>query len=1269
MSQTKIVLNRQSDLILDNAEITAPVGIVLADIAGAPEAINALDEKTGANLNTEASLRIAGDAAEASSREAAVSALDTKTGNAMTAEQSQRVAGDANLQNQIDNVLSNVDGAALDSLTEIVGAFQSADDDLNGAIIALSEAATSSLSAEVEARISDVDAEQARAESAEAVLTADLSAERSARILSIAAEVEKEVSNRIADVDAEESRAIEAEEMLAADLSSEVAAREAAISTEASTRYYETARAKAAEASLATFIAAEHSEHIANELSIVTAMDAADSAEMSARIAGVNAEESRAIEAEGSIATDLGLNNGTALLYSTYLAHMVDPELGGELYTDANGNFLYYIDFMQQYGPANLTNFIRFTKDDLEHRIIAEKINVENRAISSEASLASDLSSEASRATTAEASLASDLSSEVAARGNAIDNEASARIDGDQSLQNQIDFITDNTDAAAIDSLTEIVAAFQSADGEINGAITTLADAAGANLSTEVARATSAELVLTNDLSAEVSARIADVDAEESARIAAVNAEASTARAAEGVLTSDLSSEASARIAAVSAEASRATAAEGVLTSDLSSEASARIAAVSAEASRATAAEADLTSDLSKEVSAREAEVSNRIADVDAEESRAMAAEGALEMYIDDATAAESSYRVAGDLSLQNQIDFITENIDPVAIDSLTEIVAAFQTADGDINGAITDLATAAGAGLSTEVARATSAEAVLTANLSAEVSARIADVDAEESRAIAAELDLSNMVKDVEDSLSTEVAARIDDVDAEESRAIEAEGSLATVILVEVSDLNLSIAEQASIRLAADVSIAADLSNEVSNREFDLSSEISARMADVDAEESRATSIEGVLSADLSSEVAARGTAVDAEASYRVSGDLSLQNQIDFITSNVDAAAIDSLTEIVSAFQSADGDINGAITALADAAGANLSTEVERAESAEAVLTSDLSIEVSNRVAAVSALNTKTGNDMIAEISNRIADVDAEESRAMSYELVLNQGIKAEQSRATAAEGVLTSDLSSEVSNRIADVDAEESRAIAAEGVLTSDLSSEVSAREAAMSAEESMRVEADASIAAELSSDIEALADVDGTTIVLNTGTNQIELAEEVAAPASGIRTLMGEIDIETILKVGGVDVMAEISSEISRAEAAEASIAEELSTEVSYLIANTDLGSIDSFAEIVSDLSTEIVRAQSVENDIANTYFQKLALNGDVDGTNTQFDFAVAILPNSESIYLNGLLMTVGDDYSVNALGLTFNNAPQVGDKVKAYGVSGPNVAIPA
>jgi hypothetical protein len=42
---------------------------------------------------------------------------------------------------------------------------------------------------------------------------------------------------------------------------------------------------------------------------------------------------------------------------------------------------------------------------------------------------------------------------------------------------------------------------------------------------------------------------------------------------------------------------------------------------------------------------------------------------------------------------LQSQIDFIASNTDPEALDSLTEIVEAFQEADGDLNQAITNLA------------------------------------------------------------------------------------------------------------------------------------------------------------------------------------------------------------------------------------------------------------------------------------------------------------------------------------------------------------------------------------------------------------------------------------------------------------------------------------------------------------------------------------------------------------------------------------------------
>ena len=190
-------------------------------------------------------------------------------------------------------------------------------------------------------------------------------------------------------------------------------------------------------------------------------------------------------------------------------------------------------------------------------------------------------------------------------------------------------------------------------------------------------------------------------------------------------------------------------------------------------------------------------------------------------------------------------------------------------------------------------------------------------------------------------------------------------------------------------------------------------------------------------------------------------------------------------------------------------------------------------------------------------------------------------------------------------------------------------------------------------------MSADIAGLADVDGATISLDAATNTIQLKESVAAPASGIRTFMGEVDVETILKVNGVDVMAEISSEISRAEAAEASLETALSTEVSYLIANTDLTAIDSFAEVSTAVASEVSRAESAELSLANTYFRKATYHGAINGSNAVFAIDQTILAGSEAVYLNGLLMEAGD-YSLAGGNITFNSAPQSGDKVVVYGV---------
>lgn len=115
----------------------------------------------------------------------------------------------------------------------------------------------------------------------------------------------------------------------------------------------------------------------------------------------------------------------------------------------------------------------------------------------------------------------------------------------------------------------------------IDAVLTVQADIIAAALDFETARAIAAELVLTNNLNAEVAARILDVNAEES-----------RALSAELILRNNLASEVAARILDVNTEETRALDAELAIATNLSNETAARILDVNTEELRALATEA-----------------------------------------------------------------------------------------------------------------------------------------------------------------------------------------------------------------------------------------------------------------------------------------------------------------------------------------------------------------------------------------------------------------------------------------------------------------------------------------------------------------------------------------------------------------------------------------------------------------------------------------------------------------------------------------------------
>jgi hypothetical protein len=158
--------------------------------------------------------------------------------------------------------------------------------------------------------------------------------------------------------------------------------------------------------------------------------------------------------------------------------------------------------------------------------------------------------------------------------------------------------------------------------------------------------------------------------------------------------------------AAIEAEEARATSAETALDAKIDQEIADRIADVDAEETRAKAAEAALDTKIDQEIQ-------DRKDDVDAEEARATAAE-----------AAEKARAEAAEAAANRRIDTLNDALD--AEKTLRE------AADVRLENMIT-----------AETNRATSAETALDNKIDQEIADRIADVNAEEARAISAETEL----------------------------------------------------------------------------------------------------------------------------------------------------------------------------------------------------------------------------------------------------------------------------------------------------------------------------------------------------------------------------------------------------------------------------------------------------------------------------------------------------------------------------------------------
>ena len=173
------------------------------------------------------------------------------------------------------------------------------------------------------------------------------------------------------------------------------------------------------------------------------------------------------------------------------------------------------------------------------------------------------------------------------------------------------------------------------------------------------------------------------------------------------------------------------------------------------------------------------------------------------------------------------------------------------------------------------EANRASSAEAILEANINAEIDRAIAAEAAEKQRAEGAENTLNSKI-DAE--VSRAVSAETDlqaAIDAEETRATAAEGSLNTKIDTEISrasaaentltqsisSLSSSLEAEKSIREAADLSLGVRVDNEKTRAE---GAEAALQTA-IDAEETRATAVEQALDERINEIAGSYSGAIDS--------------------------------------------------------------------------------------------------------------------------------------------------------------------------------------------------------------------------------------------------------------------------------------------------------------------------------------------------------------------------------------------------------------------